>query len=66
MPLLEHNISANQHLFPFAHPQAAVLDWDEDLPDYIQAIEGGFDVILYVFYCNHFYYIVHTFSGWQT
>lgn len=46
MPLLEHNISANAHLYPASHPQAAVLDWDEDLPDHIQAIEGGFDAIV--------------------
>jgi len=46
MPLLEHNISANQHIFPSTHPQAAVLDWDEELPDNIQAIEGGFDAIM--------------------
>ncbi|KAF9018616.1 hypothetical protein BDZ89DRAFT_1044398 [Hymenopellis radicata] len=35
MPLLEHNISSNKHLFPTpsASPQAALLDWNEDLPD---------------------------------
>lgn len=47
MPLLEHNIKLNEHLFPHTRPQAVVLDWDEDdLPDYIQSSEKGFDAIV--------------------
>lgn len=48
IPLLEHNIAANRHLFTSgsAHPKASVLDWDEDLPDYIQSITAGFDAII--------------------
>jgi hypothetical protein len=52
MPLLEHNISANQHLFPSTRPQTAVLDWDKDLPDYIYDMQGGFHAIMYVFYLS--------------
>ena len=47
MPLLELNISANQHLFQFSRPQATILDWDEDLPDSIQNAAGRPDVIMY-------------------
>jgi len=47
MPLLEHNISANAQLFQHIHPTATVLDWDsETLPDFIQAFNEGFDVIV--------------------
>lgn len=48
MPLLEHNISTNAHLFQDTRPTAVVLDWDnETLPDSIQAFNEGFDVIVY-------------------
>lgn len=47
MPLLEHNISTNAHLFQDTRPTAVVLDWDnETLPDSIQAFNEGFDVIV--------------------
>ncbi|KZT07420.1 uncharacterized protein LAESUDRAFT_742889 [Laetiporus sulphureus 93-53] len=49
MPLLEHNIRANESLFnsPFTRPQAVVLDWDiEDAPEEISCIDSGFDVIV--------------------
>jgi len=47
MPLLEHNISANEHLFRSARPQAAILDWDEDdLPEEIQSLDTGIDAIV--------------------
>ncbi len=47
MPLLEHNISSNKHLYPApsVSPQTATLDWNEDLPDLGVA---GFDAIVYV------------------
>lgn len=49
MPLLEHNITINAHLFPHMRPVAAVLDWDDDtLPDFMQAFNEGFDAIVYV------------------
>ena len=49
MPLLEHNITANQHLFSSTRPRATILDWDDEgLPDYIQALNQGFDAIVYV------------------
>jgi hypothetical protein len=48
MPLLVHNISANEHLFTAARPQAAVLDWDnEEIPEEIQSLDGGIHIILY-------------------
>ena len=48
MPLLEHNISANEHLFKSTRPQAAVLDWDDDdLPEEIQSLDAGIDAIVY-------------------
>jgi hypothetical protein len=46
MPLLEHNISINEQLFPFARPRALVLDWDEELPDIVMSINDGVDVIV--------------------
>jgi len=47
MPLLEHNISANEHLFKSTRPQAAVLDWDDDdLPEEIQSLDAGIDAIV--------------------
>ncbi|KAK0199256.1 putative methyltransferase-domain-containing protein [Desarmillaria ectypa] len=48
IPLLEHNIASNGHLLPdgSACPKASVLDWDEDLPDYIQSLPDGFDAIV--------------------
>lgn len=52
MPLLKHNIKLNEHLFPHTRPQAVVLDWDEDdLPDYIQSSEKGFDAIVWAGVC---------------
>ncbi|KAF7969692.1 hypothetical protein HWV62_26210 [Athelia sp. TMB] len=56
MPLLEHNISANADLFAApgsgsgamygCKPRAAVLDWEEDLPDDIRTLDGGIDAIV--------------------
>ncbi|KAJ7434215.1 hypothetical protein B0H11DRAFT_2119071 [Mycena galericulata] len=37
MPLLRHNIAAND-----SRVEAAVLDWDEQLPDWV----GAFDMII--------------------
>ncbi|KAF9266770.1 hypothetical protein L218DRAFT_996333 [Marasmius fiardii PR-910] len=50
MPLLEHNISRNYHLFLNTHltPLPKVLDWDEDLPDFVSNISGNLDVIMYL------------------
>jgi len=49
MPLLEHNISANAHLFQYTRPTATVLDWDDEtLPEFIRTFQEGFDVIVYV------------------
>jgi hypothetical protein len=48
MPLLEHNISANEHLFTSAHPQAAVLNWDDaEIAEVIKSFDAGIDVIVY-------------------
>ena len=50
MPLLEHNISANGHLFHCARPRAAVLDWDdEEFPEDISSLNAGIDGIVYIF-----------------
>jgi len=39
MPLLEQNITVNEHVFPSRRPQAAVLDWDdEELPANVRAL----------------------------
>jgi len=39
MPLLEHNITVNEYLFPSRRLQAAVLDWDdEELPADVRAL----------------------------
>ncbi|KAK1222138.1 hypothetical protein PQX77_015066 [Marasmius sp. AFHP31] len=46
MPLLEHNISRNLHLYPDSRPQANVLDWDEDLPECIRMLLDNLDVII--------------------
>ena len=47
MPLLEHNISSNEHLFEGSRPQALVLDWDdEDLPTEVNSLQTGFDLIV--------------------
>ncbi|KAK7683348.1 hypothetical protein QCA50_013610 [Cerrena zonata] len=47
MPLLEHNISNNEHLFVGDRPQALVLDWDEEsLPSEVTAIQDGFDLVI--------------------
>ncbi|TFK39430.1 putative methyltransferase-domain-containing protein [Crucibulum laeve] len=41
MPLLEHNISSNTHIFSNSKPKADVLDWDEEeLPVYIKEMES--------------------------
>lgn len=46
MPLLEQNISNNEHLFDGYRPNALVLDWDESLPSEVTSIENGFDFIM--------------------
>jgi len=47
IPLLNHNISSNQFLYPDNVPQADVLDWDEDeLPESVRSL-GKIDAILY-------------------
>ncbi|KAL0955132.1 hypothetical protein HGRIS_004045 [Hohenbuehelia grisea] len=40
MPLLEQNIKTNSRCFSTSPPQAAVLDWDEPLPESILATQG--------------------------
>jgi hypothetical protein len=50
MPLLEQNISNNQHTFTTS-PKAVVLDWDdEDLPQDVTSLEDGLDAIVLVLY----------------
>lgn len=52
MPLLEHNIRTNAHLFSSANtsPRAVVLDWDDErLPTEVTDVEGRFDMIVWVF-----------------
>ena len=46
MPLLKQNISANKPHFPDVHLDAAVLDWDSPLPDFIEEFPQGFDAIV--------------------
>ncbi|KAJ3755575.1 putative methyltransferase-domain-containing protein [Lentinula raphanica] len=48
MPLLEHNISLNSHLFarPADLPKAEVLDWDAELPSSTHALRGTLDAIV--------------------
>lgn len=49
MPLLEHNISANETLFrsPSARPEALVLDWDDErLPERLSVVKTGFNAIM--------------------
>ncbi|KAI0083752.1 putative methyltransferase-domain-containing protein [Irpex rosettiformis] len=49
MPLLEHNISANERYFSSVHtrPQALVLDWDDEcLPAEVASVGTGFDLIV--------------------
>lgn len=47
MPLLEHNISANEHLFSFTRPLAAVLDWDEEkLSKEVLSLNDGLDAVM--------------------
>ncbi|EDQ98329.1 uncharacterized protein LACBIDRAFT_303943 [Laccaria bicolor S238N-H82] len=46
MPLLEQNISSNQHTFTTS-PKAVVLDWDdEDFPQDVTGLEDGLDAIV--------------------
>lgn len=48
MPLLEHNLSMNSHMFARAavRPIPEILDWDEELPLYTQALRGQLDAIM--------------------
>ncbi|KAJ3887220.1 putative methyltransferase-domain-containing protein [Lentinula edodes] len=48
MPLLEHNVSMNSHMFAHAavRPIPEILDWDEELPLYTQALRGQLDAII--------------------
>ncbi|KAI0676122.1 putative methyltransferase-domain-containing protein [Trametes maxima] len=49
MPLLEHNVSANEALFsgPSTRPRPIVLDWDaSELPEEARALDSGFDAIV--------------------
>ncbi|KAJ3827245.1 putative methyltransferase-domain-containing protein [Lentinula raphanica] len=48
MPLLEHNISLNSHLFarPADLPKAEVLDWDAELPSSTHALRGTLNAIV--------------------
>ncbi|KAJ3847289.1 putative methyltransferase-domain-containing protein [Lentinula lateritia] len=48
MPLLEHNVSLNSHMFARAavRPLPEILDWDEELPLYTQALRGRLDAII--------------------
>jgi hypothetical protein len=48
MPLLEHNISSNEHLCTSARPHPAVLDWDEAIPKEIENLKAGIDAIVCV------------------
>lgn len=48
MPLLTHNLEQNAASLR-TRPQALVLDWDnEELPQEVLAVKGGFDVIMQV------------------
>ena len=48
MPLLDQNISNNQHTFTTS-PKAVVLDWDdEDLPQDVTDLQDGLDAIVLV------------------
>lgn len=47
MEILETNITNNEQWFPSMRPRAAVLDWDQELPDDIAKI--GVDFIMYGF-----------------
>lgn len=51
MPLLQHNILTNGHLFsanlPYTRPSATVLDWDDTLPEAVTAHGGGYDIVMY-------------------
>ncbi|TFK25574.1 hypothetical protein FA15DRAFT_338647 [Coprinopsis marcescibilis] len=46
MPLLEHNISLNEHLFPSVSLRAVVLDWDEDLNAQLRDEAGEIDLVV--------------------
>ncbi|KAI0640729.1 putative methyltransferase-domain-containing protein [Trametes meyenii] len=49
MPLLEHNVSANETLFsgPSTRPRPVVLDWDaSELPEDVSSLDSGFDAIV--------------------
>ncbi|KAH9921687.1 putative methyltransferase-domain-containing protein [Epithele typhae] len=47
LPLLTLNVAANDMLFSAGtRPRPLPLDWDNDLPEDVRAIEGGFDAII--------------------
>ncbi|KAJ3927472.1 MAG: putative methyltransferase-domain-containing protein [Lentinula lateritia] len=48
MPLLEHNVSMNSHMFARAavRPIPEILDWDAELPLYAQTLLGQLDAII--------------------
>lgn len=48
MPLLEHNVSMNSHMFARAavRPIPEILDWDAELPLYAQTLLGQLDAIM--------------------
>lgn len=48
MPLLEQNIAVNAQYLQNTHLEAAVLDWDKDLPELVQEFPNGFDAIMSV------------------
>ncbi|KAG5643258.1 hypothetical protein DXG03_001268 [Asterophora parasitica] len=46
MPLLQQNIATNAVHLENTRLEAAVLDWDDDLPSNIRDFPGGFDAII--------------------
>ncbi|KAG6826763.1 hypothetical protein H0H92_014539 [Tricholoma furcatifolium] len=45
IPLIEHNIEGNATHLQNTNLEAAVLDWDEELPNFIKEFSDGFDAI---------------------
>ncbi|KAG6832659.1 hypothetical protein H0H87_000841 [Tephrocybe sp. NHM501043] len=46
IPLIEHNIEANAAHLQNTQLGAAVLDWDDELPDFVKDFPNGFDAII--------------------
>ncbi|KAG6852928.1 hypothetical protein C0991_008073 [Blastosporella zonata] len=52
IPLIEHNIDANAAQLQNTRLEAAVLDWDDELPEYVHDFPDGFDAIMQHGRCN--------------